>query len=68
MGEDPISGKNFDHRKVWIEEYLRELAGRWAWILLGFRYLSLIHFSLDSEIRVLSLGKRGIDQEVARRW
>ena len=20
MGDDPISGKNFDHRKVWIEE------------------------------------------------
>jgi hypothetical protein len=21
MGDDPISGKNFDHRKCWIEEY-----------------------------------------------
>jgi len=29
MGEDPISGKNFDHRKVfWIEEYLVNSAGR----------------------------------------
>jgi hypothetical protein len=22
MGEDPVSGKNFDHRKAWIESYL----------------------------------------------
>ncbi|TWT99068.1 hypothetical protein [Neorhodopirellula pilleata] len=24
MGDDPVSGKNFDHRKRWIEEYLQE--------------------------------------------
>ena len=22
MGDDPVSGKNFDHCKVWIEQYL----------------------------------------------
>ena len=30
FGDDPISGKNFDHRKVWIEDQLR-LAGRLLW-------------------------------------
>ena len=30
FGDDPISGKNFDHRKVWIEDQLR-LAGRLFW-------------------------------------
>ena len=22
MGDDPLTGKNYDHRKVWIEDYL----------------------------------------------
>ena len=26
MGDDSVSGKNFDHRKVWIEQYLRQFA------------------------------------------
>jgi len=45
MGEDPISGKNFDHRKVWIEEYLRELAEAMEVDFLGFAILSN-HFHL----------------------
>jgi len=30
FGDDPISGKNFDHRNVWIESQLR-LAGCLLW-------------------------------------
>lgn len=26
MGDDSVSGKNFDHREVWIEEYLHQFA------------------------------------------
>jgi hypothetical protein len=26
MGDDVLSGKNFDHRKTWIEEWLRQFA------------------------------------------
>jgi len=26
LGDDPVSGKNFDHRKVWIERYLEHFA------------------------------------------
>lgn len=29
-GEDPVTGKNFDHRKVWIQERLAFLAGQFA--------------------------------------
>jgi hypothetical protein len=26
MGDDPFTGKNFDHRKRWIEDKLKHLA------------------------------------------
>ena len=26
MGDDPLTGKNFDHRKVWVENELKRLA------------------------------------------
>ena len=29
-GQDPLTGKNFDHRKVWIEERLQLLASVFA--------------------------------------
>ena len=25
FGDDPVTGKNFDHRKVWIEDRLQQL-------------------------------------------
>jgi hypothetical protein len=28
--QDPVTGKNFDHRKVWIQERLAFLAGQFA--------------------------------------
>lgn len=45
IGDDPVSGKNFDHRKGWIESYLREFAGAFGIDLLGFAILSN-HFHL----------------------
>jgi len=45
MGEDVDLWENFDHRKVWIEEYLRELAGAMEVNLLGCAILSN-HFHL----------------------
>ncbi len=26
LGDDPVSGKNYDHRKPWIEDQLRKQA------------------------------------------
>ena len=35
FGDDPLSGKNFDHRKVWIEDQLRLEAACFGIDLLG---------------------------------
>jgi len=45
MGDDPVSGKNFDHRKVWIEVYLQQFAAAFGIDLLGYAILSN-HFHL----------------------
>ncbi|TWU08608.1 hypothetical protein Poly21_55770 [Allorhodopirellula heiligendammensis] len=45
MGDDPISGKNFDHRKRWIEQYLQQFAASFGIDLLCFSLLSN-HFHL----------------------
>jgi hypothetical protein len=66
MGDDPVSGKNFDHRKVWIEDYLREFAGVFGIDLLGFAILSNhFHLILRSRPDVVASWD---DTEVARRW
>ena len=39
-GVDRYSGKNFDHRKVWVRQRLEELAGIVAVDILGFAVLS----------------------------
>ena len=43
--EDPVSGKNFDHRKIWIEGYLQQFAAAFGVDLLGYAILSN-HFHL----------------------
>ena len=35
FGDDPVSGKNFDHRKVWIEDQLRLHGAGFGIDLLG---------------------------------
>ena len=39
-GHDPISGKNYEHRKRWLEERFRFLAGCFGIDVLGFAILS----------------------------
>jgi hypothetical protein len=45
MGDDALSGKNFDHRKVWIEEYLRQFAAYFGIDLICYAIMSN-HFHL----------------------
>lgn len=45
LGDDPVSGKNFDHRKVWIEGYLQQFAASFGIDLIAFAILSN-HFHL----------------------
>jgi REP element-mobilizing transposase RayT len=66
IGQDPLSGKNFDHRKQWIEDYLRQFAASFGIDLLGFAILSN-HFHLILRTRP-DVVATWSDQEVARRW
>jgi hypothetical protein len=66
LGDDPVSGKNFDHRKVWIEDRLRQLAAAFGIDLLVFTCLSNhLHLVLRSRPDVVATWD---DTEVARRW
>jgi hypothetical protein len=66
LGDDPVSGNNYDHRKVWIEQYLRQLAASFGIDLLGFAILSN-HFHLILRSRP-DVVQSWDDTEVARRW
>ena len=66
MGNDPFTGKNFDHRKVWIEQHLIQFAQAFGVDLLGFALLSNhIHLILRTRPDVVATWS---DNEVARRW
>ncbi|TWT66660.1 transposase [Allorhodopirellula solitaria] len=66
LGDDPDSGKNFDHRKVWVEEYLQQFAAYFGIDLIDFAILSNhFHLILRSRPDVVATWT---DEEVARRW
>ena len=66
LGEDPVTGKNFDHRKVWIEQQLEIMAANFGIDLLSFSILSNhFHLILRSRPDVVATWH---DTEVARRW
>ena len=66
FGFDSVTGKNFDHRKTWIEEQLKLLAANFGIDLLSFAILSNhFHLILRSRPDVVETWD---DSEVARRW
>ena len=65
-GEDPLTGRNFDHRKDWIRARLEELAGAFAIDVLGFAVMSN-HLHVMLRIRP-DVASQFSDEEVARRW
>ena len=66
LGDDPITGKNYDHRKQWVEELLRRFAASFGIDLLGFAVLSNhFHLILRSRPDVVATWDDG---DVARRW
>ncbi len=66
LGDDPVTGNNYDHRKVWIEEQLQRLAACFGIDLLCFAILSNhFHLILRSRPDVVATWD---DTEVARRW
>ena len=66
MGNDPVSGKNFDHRRKWMEDRLMHFAGLFGIDLLAFAIMSN-HFHLVLRSRP-DVVKQWSDTEVARRW
>jgi hypothetical protein len=66
FGTDSLTGKNYDHRKPWIEQQLQRLAACFGIDLLGFAILSNhFHLILRSRPDVVAAWD---DTEVARRW
>jgi hypothetical protein len=66
MGSDPLTGKNFDHRKAWMEHELQRLARSFGIDLLCYAILSNhFHLVLRSRPDVVA---QWDDSEVARRW
>lgn len=66
LGDDPVTGKNYDHRKQWIEELLKRFAASFGIDLLGFAILSNhFHLILRSRPDVVATWD---DEDVARRW
>ena len=66
LGDDPVTGKNYDHRKVWIEDQLRRFSSAFGIDLLGFAILSNhFHLILRSRPDVVATWN---DTEIARRW
>ena len=65
-GEDPLTGRNFDHRRAWIEKRLIDLAesfavGLYAWAVMG----NHTHVVLRVDPGLPSAWS---DEEVAYRW
>ncbi len=66
LGDDPFSGKNFDHRKQWLDEQLIHQARHFGIDLLCQAILSNhFHLVLRSRPDVVAGWD---DSEVARRW
>ena len=66
FGDDPLTGKNFDHRKIWIEKHLQHFAAHFGIDLIAFAILSN-HFHLILRTRP-DIVASWDDTEVARRW
>src|SRR5437879_3801831 len=65
-GFDRFSGRNFDHRKRWIQDKLVFLAGQFGVDVLGFAVMSNhLHVVLRNRPDVVAGWS---DDEVARRW
>ena len=66
LGDDPISGKNFDHHKLWIEERLKLQASAFGIDLLAYAILSNhMHLVLRSRPDIF---EQWSDEDVARKW
>jgi REP element-mobilizing transposase RayT len=65
-GEDPTTGRNYEHRKTWLESRMKFLAALFGIDVLGFSIMSNhFHLVLRNRPDVVATWS---DAEVARRW
>jgi hypothetical protein len=65
-GDDPLTGKNHDHRKEWIRAQLQKLASFFAIEVCGYAVMSN-HLHVVLRVRP-DLAREWTDDEVALRW
>ena len=65
-GDDPVTGKSFNHRKGWMRDRLEQLAAAFAIDVLDYAVMSN-HFHVVLRNRP-DIVARWSDLEVARRW
>ncbi len=65
-GSDPLTGRDFSHRRRWLVERLKHLAGLFAVDVLGFAVMTN-HFHLIVRTRP-DLAAAWDDAELVRRW
>ena len=65
-GKDPVSGKDYEHRRQWMQDRIQFLAGQFGVDVLGFAVPSNhLHVVLRNRPDVV---QDWSDTEVARRW
>ena len=65
-GDDPVSGRNFDHRKQWLVVRIKELAANFAIDVCAYAVMSN-HYHLVLHVNQDQLGQWS-DEEVIKRW
>jgi len=65
-GDDPFTGENFDHRKVWLVERIRQLASVFAVDICAYAVMSN-HYHLVLHVNEKT-AKSWTQQEVIERW
>ncbi len=65
-GDDALTGKNYDHRKQWVEERLQELSATMALDICGYAVMGN-HLHVVVRTRP-DLVAGWSDEDVARRW
>ncbi len=66
IGDDPVTGTNFDHRKEWVVDRARELVGIFAIRIHAYAVMSN-HYHLVLHVDQEQAAQWD-DQEVAARW
>ncbi len=65
-GEDPVSGKNFDHRKQWLVTHIKQLAAQFSVEICAYAVMSN-HYHLVLYVNQ-SQAEAWTDAEVINRW